>query len=225
MKWGVWTLENLRFPRQFKKQSLYGVPNIVQTTFKRLALLRNWLMYSLQSGLSHFMTTVLHFMSEELNAKIGSAKDLTEIIEIHTKYINKITDLCFQSKKNENICQGITQVWSLNVSGFHLNIKLIFMQLLCLVTILKDEWLNIERSDDELDGSSVINEICSLEKTYINCHAYLADTLLSEVYANNNSHSECSKILLLWIHFSISEFLFSGRIICCIQLFTAILSC
>lgn len=110
MKWGLWTLENLRFPQHFKKQVLYGEPNIVQLTFKRLALLRNWLMYSIQSVLSHFMTTVLHFMSHELNTKIESAKNLTEIISIHSTYINKITELCFQTKKNENICQGITQV-------------------------------------------------------------------------------------------------------------------
>lgn len=110
MKWGVWTLENLRFPRHFKKQVLYGEPNIVQLTFKRLALLKNWLIYSLQSVLSHFMTTVLHFMSHELNTKIENAKNLTEIINIHSTYINKITDLCFQTKKNENICQGIMQV-------------------------------------------------------------------------------------------------------------------
>lgn len=114
MKWGVWTLENLRFPRHFKKQVLYGAPNIVQLTFKRLALLRNWLMYSLQSVLSHFMTTVLHSMSHELKAKIESAKNLTEIIIIHSTYINKITELCFQTKENENICQGITQVSVMN---------------------------------------------------------------------------------------------------------------
>lgn len=110
MKWGVWTLENLRFPRHFKKRVLYGEPNIVQLTFKRLALLKNWLIYSLQSVLSHFMTTVLHFMSRELNAKIENAKNLTEIINVHSTYINKISDLCFQTKKNENICQGIMQV-------------------------------------------------------------------------------------------------------------------
>lgn len=56
------------------------------------------------------MTTVLHFMSHDLNANISSAKNLTEIINIHSAYINKITELCFQTKKNENICQGITQV-------------------------------------------------------------------------------------------------------------------
>lgn len=110
MKWGIWTLENLRFPRHFKKRVFYGEPNIVQLTFKRLALLRNWLMYSLQSVLSHFMTTVLHFMSQELNTKIEKAKNLTEIINIHSTYINKITELCFQTKKNENICEGVTQV-------------------------------------------------------------------------------------------------------------------
>ncbi|XP_037037056.1 gamma-tubulin complex component 5-like [Bradysia coprophila] len=168
MKWGIWTLENLRFPVQFKKIVLYGEPNIVRSTFKRLALLRNWLMYSLQSLLSHFMTTVLHFQSHELNTNIESAKNLTEIINTHSAYINKVAELCFQTKKNENICQGITQ-------------------LLSLVSILKDEWLNIESSKDELDGSFVLDEICSLEKTYINCHAFLADTLLSEVYTANNA--------------------------------------
>lgn len=65
---------------------------------------------------------------------------------------------------------------------------------------MKDEWRNIESSKDELDGSFVIDEICSLEKTYINCHAYLADTLLSEVYTNNNSQSEF--FLLVKINFA-----------------------
>lgn len=191
MKWGIWTLENLRFPRHFKKQVLYGEPNIVQLTFKRLALLRNWLMYSLQSVLSHFMTTVLHSMSHELKTKIESAKNLTEIISIHSTYINKITELCFQTKKNENICQGITQVCQsvLKVQDDIMK-SFCFIQLLCLVSIIKDEWRNIESSKDELDGSFVIKEVCSLEKTYINCHAYLADTLLSEVYTNNNSQSK-----------------------------------
>ncbi|KAJ6635484.1 Gamma-tubulin complex component 5 [Pseudolycoriella hygida] len=118
--------------------------------------------------LSHFMTTVLHFMSGELKTKIDRAKNLNEIINIHSHYINKISDLCFQTKENEKICQGITQ-------------------LLCLVSIVRDEWHCVQSSSDELDGSSVNDEICSLEKTYINCHAFLADTLLTEVYRNNNS--------------------------------------
>lgn len=98
-------------------------------------------------------------------------------------------------------------------------------QLLCLVSILKDEWRNVEGSKDELDGSFVIEEICSLEKTYINCHAYLADTLLSEVYTNNNSLSECLELnFLITIEFECLNFSYSGWSICCIQLFKAILS-
>lgn len=74
-----------------------------------------------------------------------------------------------------------------------------FLQLLHLVSIVKDEWRNIDSSKDELDGSFVIGEICALEKTYINCHAYLADILLSEVYTNNNSQSKCIKIKVLFL--------------------------
>lgn len=99
------------------------------------------------------------------------------------------------------------------------------IQLLCLVSILKDEWHNIEKSKDELDGSFVIDEICSLEKTYINCHAYLADTLLSEVYTNNNGQSECTDLLASGFHFIYSTYFlsYSGWSICCVQLFQALL--
>lgn len=110
MKWGIWTLENLRFPHHFKKPILYHEMNVVYLTFKRLALLRNWIMYSIQCLLSHFMTNILHYMNQELNSKVENARNLTEIIKVHSSYINKITDQCFQTKENENICQGITQV-------------------------------------------------------------------------------------------------------------------
>lgn len=78
--------------------------------FKRLALVRSWILYSIQSIHSHLMTQVLQSLGQKLDEKIENAQNIQELIGIHRQYIHIIYEYCFQTRDDRNIRTGIEQV-------------------------------------------------------------------------------------------------------------------
>lgn len=183
IKWGLWTLENLRFTRP-KRHSPYAELTISALISKRLALVRQWILYSIQCIHSHLMTYILSIMGEQLDRKVRDATNLMELLTVHRLYVESVTTHCFQTSSDTKVCAGVKQ-------------------LLDLTTALRNEWQNICYITDELDGclsvddsSSQLNSrnesnIDGIEGTYINCHSALAKLLSTEVYTRNRTHCEC----------------------------------
>lgn len=193
IKWAIWTLETLRFPIHYKRRRPYVQLSMIDLTFKRLALVRNWIIYSIQCIHSHLMTFVIQSMGQQLIKKIEKVGCLREIIELHDTYIQTIYEHCFRRTGDSAIRNGIDQ-------------------LLNLVVILHDEWQNIEGLQlleqkgavgDEDDNdvvdqrmetsqnlfnlSDAIAQVDNVEATYINCHCYLAEMLSAEVYTKDRT--------------------------------------
>lgn len=58
--------------------------------------------------------------------------------------------------------------------------------MLGLVTILRNEWINMESG--ELPSTTQIDQF---EGTYINVHSYISSTLSAEVYSKDRSYCKC----------------------------------
>lgn len=182
IKWSLWTLETLRFPIAFKRRRPYIPLTMFDLTFKRLALMRNWLIYSIQCIHSHLMTAIIQFMGAQLARKMEKVECLREIIELHESYIQMIHNHCFQKRNDESLQKGIEQ-------------------LLHLAGILSAEWNNIDVSHthvdvtdtgDGFDVTDAIKTVDEIEATYINCHGYIAEILSKEVYTKNRKECEFS---------------------------------
>lgn len=172
VKWAIWTLETLQFPVAFKKRAPYQSLTLFDLIFKRLALVRNWIIYSVQCIHSHLMTFVIQSMGQQLIKKIQKTKCLREIIELHDSYIDTIYQHCF--RKTSDIA-----------------LKTSFEQLLSLVVVLRDEWHNLHNFDsqgdfidgeNEFDVSGTVRQVDIIEATYINSHVTIANLLTREVF-------------------------------------------
>lgn len=174
IKWAIWTLETLRFPLMFKRRSAYAPLTLIDLTFRRLALVRNWIIYSIQCVHSHIMSFVIESMGRQLVRKMERAKCLREIIELHDSYIKTVHNLCFRKRNDKNIRTGIDQ-------------------LLNLTEILASEWNNLAALDtiadvtdgDDVDVEETVSQIDAIENTYINCHCFLAEALSKEVFSKD----------------------------------------
>lgn len=167
---------------------------MIDFTIKRLALVRNWVIYSIQCIHAHLMTFVIQSMGQQLIKKLEKAECLREIIELHDTYIQTIYENCFRRTKDSSIRRGIEQ-------------------LLNLVVILHDEWQNIESlqmlehqgeieadvvdqhsnasSSNSFNLSAAVTQAANVEATYINCHCYIAEMLSAEVYTKDRTDCKC----------------------------------
>lgn len=166
---------------------------MIDLTFKRLALVRNWIIYSIQCIHSHLMTFVIQSMGQQFIKKIEKAECLREIIDLHDTYIQTIYEFCFRRTSDAALRNGIEQ-------------------LLNLVVILNDEWQNIESlqlleekggidsdvvdqrtnsSDNLFNLSDAVAQVDNVEATYINCHCYIAEMLSAEVYTKDRTDCKC----------------------------------
>lgn len=177
IKWAIWTLETLQFPIKFKKRPPYQELTLIDLIFKRLALVRNWIIYSVQCIHSHLMTFVIQSMGQQLVKRITKADCLREIIELHDSYIETIYQNCFRKTSDIPMKTGIEQLMS-------------------LVLVLRDEWNNLENIDpkgdfvdgeNQFDVSATVEQVDIIEATYINCHCRIADVLTREVYKKDQT--------------------------------------
>lgn len=182
IKWGLWTLENLRFPDVYKKRPPYAPLEIIDIVVRRLALTRFWMLYSIQSIHNHLMMQVLMNLGNQFDKKIIKSQNISEMVHIHESFISTILDHSFQMESGQKIMQCI-------------------IEMLKLIYVLRDEWKNVqiigkldERGDiEDSDVLSELNEQANLiEKSYINCHVQLAEILNAEVYKNNKVHCKYS---------------------------------
>lgn len=177
VKWAIWTLETLQFPVAFKKRPPYQPLTLIDLIFKRLALVRNWIIYSVQCVHSHLMTFVIQSMGQQLVKKMAKTECLREIIELHDSYIDTIYTHCFRKTSDIPMRTGVEQ-------------------LLSLVVVLRDEWNNLQTINsygDYVDGenrfnvTSTVQQVDTIEATYINCHCHIAEVLAREVYSKNET--------------------------------------
>lgn len=179
VKWGLVTLENLKFSKIAKLASTKY--NIIDFTSKRLAIIRFWMIYSIQCIHSHLMTQHLATLGLQLDLKLKNSSNIDEMILIHESFLDAASDHCFQNRRSDEIRNGIEQ-------------------LLNLVIVLREEWENVMRiqsaqattlmmnsSDCNLDEIDFFH-IENIEKTYVSCHRFIATTLNEEIYRNNNLH-------------------------------------
>ncbi|XP_055389842.1 gamma-tubulin complex component 5 [Condylostylus longicornis] len=181
IKWSIWTLENLRFARVHKNRLPYATFRLIDLNMRQLEQLRLWMMYSLHCIQSHIMTAVLHAMGNQLDEKINNCANLAELKCIHKSYVKTIYEQCLLSSHFETVKAGVEQLFNLTY-------------------VVREQWKicvqNLDQnyySDDELDGSQhnelvsqkdMIDDIKSIEGTYVKCHSYLAKSLNNEVYWN-----------------------------------------
>lgn len=177
IKWAIWTLETLQFPIAFKKRPPYQPLTMIDLIFKRLALVRSWLIYSIQCIHSHLMTFVIQSMGQQFYKKLERINCLRGIIELHDSYIDTIYEHCFAKKSDAGLRKGIEQLMN-------------------LVMVLHDEWNNIETIDshgdfidgeNEFDISGSVKQIDIVESTYIDCHCYISEALSKEVYTKDRT--------------------------------------
>uniref|UniRef100_A0A182VW04 Gamma-tubulin complex component n=1 Tax=Anopheles minimus TaxID=112268 RepID=A0A182VW04_9DIPT len=180
VKWALGTLEMLRFPESQKKRPPYACFGMLDLILKRLAMLRFWMIFSVQSIHSHLMTHVLQSFGEQLDEKLDLADNLSEMIAVHQSYIGTIFDHCFQQDDGKPVMEGI-------------------IRLLNLVHILRDEWNNTvlysemdargDIPDNSTMGDFITNsQVDDLERTYCKCHQQLAKLLSREAYGKHKLH-------------------------------------
>lgn len=188
IKWAIWSIETLQFPIAFKKRRPYQPLNMVDLLFRRLTLLRNWIIYAIQCVHSHLMSFVIQSMGQQFTNRAKNVECLRDIIELHDSYVETIYDNCFQKVTDSAIYSGIEQL--LHFAG-----------------ILRDEWNNIisiERNGDDIDGtenvfnlSDAVAQIDIIENTYISCHCYIAEKLSKEVYTKERTECKFISVYIL----------------------------
>ncbi|XP_058117498.1 gamma-tubulin complex component 5 [Anopheles ziemanni] len=180
VKWALGTLETLRFPDSQKKRPPYTTFGMLDLILKRLAMLKFWMIFSVQCIHSHLMTHVLQSFGEQLDEKLNQADNLSEMIAVHQSYISTIFEHCFQQDDSKQLMEGI-------------------IRLLNLVYIMRDEWLNTvlysemdARGDIEDNGTITDfitnSQVDELERTYCTCHQQLAKLLSREAYGKHKLH-------------------------------------
>uniref|UniRef100_A0AAG5D3N1 Gamma-tubulin complex component n=1 Tax=Anopheles atroparvus TaxID=41427 RepID=A0AAG5D3N1_ANOAO len=180
VKWALGTLEMLRFPESQKKRPPYANFGMLDLILKRLAMLKFWMIFSVQCIHSHLMTHVLQSFGEQLDEKLDHADNLSEMITVHQSYISTIFDHCFQQDDSKPLMEGI-------------------IRLLNLVSILRDEWNNtvlyseMDARGDIEDNSTIADfitnsQVDELERTYCKCHQELAKLLSREAYGKHKLH-------------------------------------
>ncbi|XP_035903152.1 gamma-tubulin complex component 5 [Anopheles stephensi] len=180
VKWALGTLEMLRFPESQKKRPPYASFGMLDLILKRLAMLKFWMIFSVQCIHSHLMTHVLQSFGEQLDEKLDLADNLSEMIAVHQSYIATIFDHCFQQDDSKPVMEGI-------------------IRLLNLVHILRDEWNNTvlytemdtrgDIPDNSTMGDFIANsQVDELERTYCKCHQQLAKLLSREAYGKHKLH-------------------------------------
>lgn len=177
IKWSIWTLETLKFPIAFKRRQPYQPLTMIDLIFKRLALVRNWIIYSIQCIHSHLMTFVIQSMGQQFLKKMEKVECLRGIIELHDSYIDTIHQHCFRRTHDASLRKGVEQLMN-------------------LVMVLHDEWNNLKTIDthgdyidgeNEFDISGTVQQIDIVESTYIDCHCYIAEALSKEVYTKDRT--------------------------------------
>nr|XP_029727882.1 gamma-tubulin complex component 5-like [Aedes albopictus] len=180
VKWALHTLESLRYPECYKKRPPYEEPCVLDLNLKRLAMLKFWMIFTVQCIHSHLMTHVLQSLGMQLDERLEAADNLNDMIAVHQSYISTIYEHSFQTEESQVFREGV-------------------IRLLNLVHIVRDEWnSNVLYTEmdarGDIEDNSMIGDFISnaqvgmLEKTYCKCHHQLAEQLNRDVYKKQKVH-------------------------------------
>lgn len=111
VKWGITTLEKLRFPRSHKRRMPYAPFEMIDLIMRRLEQLRFWMIYAIQSIHFHLMTHVLQSMGEQVDLKIEKCENLKEMEAVHKSYLSTVCEHCFLVESLNAIKFGVEQVY------------------------------------------------------------------------------------------------------------------
>lgn len=182
VKWALCTLESLRYPDCYKRRPPYEEPCVLDLNLKRLAMMKFWMIFTVQCIHSHLMTHVLQSLGMQLDERLEAADNLNEMIAVHQSYISTIYEHCFQREDSKLFRDGV-------------------IRLLNLVHIVRDEWNNNvlysemdargDIEDNSMIGDFISNaQVGMLETTYCKCHQQLAAILNREVYTKHKTRRE-----------------------------------
>lgn len=174
VKWAVWTLDNLKFPVQYKRRVAYAPVTPIELILRRLMLVRTWIFYLVNCLHSHLIHFVITNLDLQLKTLIEKARNLSQIIKAHEGFVSTAFGDCFL-KESDIAIQG------------HIR------QLLKLVSIVRDEWQNLTvimemEKHDDMHEFLLTSNIQELEETYIALHQAFASTLEKEVYRRGRRH-------------------------------------
>ncbi|XP_059611330.1 gamma-tubulin complex component 5 [Phlebotomus argentipes] len=173
IKWSVWTLESLKFTKSFSMASPYAVLTKKLRNNRRLAIIRSWILYALNNIHYHLMSEALEHHGHAIEQQIATAQSLQQITTAHHDYLETLLEHCFQKRDGEKILTGVNQ-------------------LIYLVQVVRSEWLAIDKedfeSDTEEDSFEIQPQIDQIEKTYVECHRFLSETLNQEVAINGKTY-------------------------------------
>lgn len=172
IKWGMWSLEQLRFPLGQRRRRAYARQTYHDRIFKRLAMVRIWILYSMQCVHNHVMTYVVRVMGDKLDDEVTACRTLAELGEVHREYLRKVHWHCFLQRDDRHILLAIDQ-------------------LLTLVCVVRNEWYDLD-SDDGVADNGRNSQIDEIESSYINCHAYITGVLNTQLYTHNQAYCECN---------------------------------
>lgn len=164
IKWGMWTLEQLRFPIDQRRRPPYARLTYHDRTVRRLALVRMWILYSMQCVHSHLMTHVVQVMGERLDGAVARCTTLTELGAVHRETVRQMHANCFLQHNDRSIRMGVEQ-------------------LLTLILVVRNEWHNL--SDANAVDSAKHSQVDEIEISYINCHAYITRVLNTQLYSKD----------------------------------------
>lgn len=162
IKWGIWTLEQLRFPVDQRRRPPYARLTYHDRTFRRLALVRMWILYSMQCVHSYLMTHVVQVMGERLEVAVARCATLSELGAVHRETVRQMHANCFLQHDDRSIRTGVEQ-------------------LLTLVLVVRNEWRNL--NDADAVDSAQHSQVDEIESSYINCHAYIMRVLNTQLYS------------------------------------------
>lgn len=171
IKWSLWTLEGLKFTKSFSGASPYAPLTEKLRNGRRLAIIRFWILYALNNIHCHLMSEALERLGHEVEQGIEAAQSLQDIITAHNVYLDTLLEHCFLQRGGEKVLTGINQL-------FH------------LVQVVRSEWIAIDKdfdTDDE-DSFQMDSQIDQIEKTYVECHRFLSETLNQEVAINGKTY-------------------------------------
>lgn len=179
LKWGMWTLEQLRFPVAQKRRPAYARQTYHDRTFKRLALVRIWILYSMQCVHSHVMTHVVQVLGVQLDERVAGCRTLSELCAVHGAFVRTVHEYCFLQGDDRNILMGVEQ-------------------LLTLICVVRNEWRDLEGDGDQeeddmtdaVEGGERSSQIEAIEISYISCHTHITAVLNTQLYTKNREHCE-----------------------------------
>lgn len=155
LKWGLWTLNNLRFCDLEGSKLPCIRDRIEQFHIRRLETLKFWLLHAIGSIHTYLSGQVLQSLGFILEKVLAEADSLETIISVHNEYLNEVHEHCLLTDEFEDLMTTINNMVELCIH-------------------IRDRW-----SRKKLLLATA--ELDVMEHSYIKYHTYLALALHNAV--------------------------------------------